>query len=633
MIIKKQKNLGYKLLQSGLLLLSCSLFAQPVPFIVSEQNQYILTIPYLEYSLTDNKTLAFSANFVSRDLSQFNLYSFEAINVSNHQSQTANFLNTQTSGLQLNIPYLQVQDNTLSYAVKFAVNADFTQYTLQPESIHAVFEQPARETINLNIIPVNEQTIGDQRISSSTRINLNWDRSDTMIEHYEIALTEQLSGRQKRYQVASSEPSFQVTQLKSDTAYQVILYGCYNETCSDYEQSSSLSFQTSKEYWQLQGSGHTIDGLTTAVSDGNARISATRIGADAGSSNAGTVQLYYGPFPLADKNSTLAVAVEDITSEGHLSFNSLAYQSGLISPVRTQVITNENTKSLQQEKTTAIISQVHTGQAIPLQNGKIRLFFEATGNDGKTRIYSLDSQDGYIGQDFNRSNAVVCESETDYENADACLPQLAIGVKDDDSQLYAKLKNVRQQKVGFPTQKNWRWDESAGTFMVFTTDAVAGCSEFFINHGYAIWDGDKQWQVQYQDNGCPKLFPFTQACFPMHLGEGRYKMYCGNPSDETGKLDNSSLPFLGPKRVIYADATNKGHIARVDFEDWESLEIARDVVFIWPDGSQLDNTAEGYIDDFSFLAPEGDLNYQLMYMAISDGDQAPISAIAKLINP
>jgi hypothetical protein len=95
----------------------------------------------------------------------------------------------------------------------------------------------------------------------------------------------------------------------------------------------------------------------------------------------------------------------------------------------------------------------------------------------------------------------------------------------------------------------------------------------------------------------------------------------------------STLPFLGPKRILYGDGTNTGLNDRVDFEDWESQTNARDVGFLWPNGEILDNTAEGYIDDFHFLTPTGSLDLQVMYLAITNGTDMPIGAAAVLLNP
>jgi len=120
---------------------------------------------------------------------------------------------------------------------------------------------------------------------------------------------------------------------------------------------------------------------------------------------------------------------------------------------------------------------------------------------------------------------------------------------------------------------------------------------------------------------------------PLHVGTTRYKMYYGNPSDQTGRIAGSNLPFLGPKLMIYADGSRRGDPSRVDFEDWESVNDARRVVFLWPDGTTLNSTALGYIDDFTVLLPTNDMTLQVMYVAITDGSAAPFAAAAVLLNP
>ena len=83
------------------------------------------------------------------------------------------------------------------------------------------------------------------------------------------------------------------------------------------------------------------------------------------------------------------------------------------------------------------------------------------------------------------------------------------------------------------------------------------------------------------------------------------------------------------------DAARKrlGDAGVVDFEDWEAQTAARDVVFLWPNGDELDARAEGYIDDYHFLAPTGSLDLQVMYITITDGAVAPFSVTAMLKNP
>jgi hypothetical protein len=295
----------------------------------------------------------------------------------------------------------------------------------------------------------------------------------------------------------------------------------------------------------------------------------------------------------------------------------MAGTTGLLSPVTSSTL----------------VKAVATGQGVPLSaamGGKVRLFFEAQGADLKTRIMYLDSQDGYIGRDFNAGASGLCSTTEDYQSG-GCVPTVAIGVEGDATLGNLRIANARQFKLGYPILTDWRWTGATGTFMVFTTDANAACTTFNQNHGYAVWDGAR-WNVQHAPDGCPKLFKGIQAGFPMHLGGAKYKMYYGNPTVTTGRVSGSGLPFLGPKTLIYADGANTG-TAAVDFEDWEPMAIARNVIFLWPNGDQLDDTAEGYIDDFHFLAPTGSLSLQVMYMAITNSAISPIGASAVLLNP
>ncbi|HWI20193.1 MAG TPA: hypothetical protein VNT81_20710, partial [Vicinamibacterales bacterium] len=99
--------------------------------------------------------------------------------------------------------------------------------------------------------------------------------------------------------------------------------------------------------------------------------------------------------------------------------------------------------------------------------------------------------------------------------------------------------NSRQHKVAWPTLDSPHWDMAPGSFMVFTADRVQGCSTVQQNHGYAVWDGSA-WKVQYQSNGCPKLFVSAQAAFPFHSGGGKYRLYYGDPSITDGKVTTNN---------------------------------------------------------------------------------------------
>jgi hypothetical protein len=57
------------------------------------------------------------------------------------------------------------------------------------------------------------------------------------------------------------------------------------------------------------------------------------------------------------------------------------------------------------------------------------------------------------------------------------------------------------------------------------------------------------------------------------------------------------------------------------------------VEFAWPDGSELDDRAEGYIDDFHPLLPTNDPALQVFYAVITEGTRLPTTAAAVLRNP
>jgi hypothetical protein len=168
--------------------------------------------------------------------------------------------------------------------------------------------------------------------------------------------------------------------------------------------------------------------------------------------------------------------------------------------------------------------------------------------------------------------------------------------------------------------------------MVFTVDQIPGCTTATHNQAYAVWNGSA-FVVQVASDGCPKLFKSAQAALPMHLGDARYKLYFGDPSVTTGRSNGSQLPFVGPKKLIYADGVHTSAVGTVEFEDWETVAQARPVHFLWPNGELLNDGAEGYIDDFHFLAPTGSLDLQVLYLSITDGVVVPFAAVALLLNP
>jgi len=280
-----------------------------------------------------------------------------------------------------------------------------------------------------------------------------------------------------------------------------------------------------------------------------------------------------------------------------------------------------------------LISSINTTQVVPLSasmGSRIRLLFEATGSDGKTRIMYLDSVDGYVGQDFNRGSATVCGTSAEYASGGDCAPTVILGVEGDPVAGKTNIRNARQFKIGYPALTDWRWDGAPGTFMIFTVETNTSCSTSNRTQGYAVWDG-AQWNVQYAGGNCPKMFVNMQAPMPMHLAGVQYKLYY---SDTTrGSTGSGGLPAPGPVQLIYADGALTGNSGWVDFEDWEGLSKSRDVHFLWPSGTELTTSQEAYLDDYVFLAPTGDTGFQVMYSNVTDGTFAPFIAMAVLVNP
>jgi hypothetical protein len=112
---------------------------------------------------------------------------------------------------------------------------------------------------------------------------------------------------------------------------------------------------------------------------------------------------------------------------------------------------------------------------------------------------------------------------------------------------------------------------------------------------------------------------------PVHLGGTTYKLYFSNNRVMSGRSANPQAD-IKPVRLMYADG--------LEFDDWEGVEMAREVRFLWPDGSQLTGAEESRLDDFYFFLPGGDRNEQVMLtnMAAVAG-RPPFIGTAVLLDP
>ena len=421
--------------------------------------------------------------------------------------------------------------------------------------------------------------------------------------------------------VQGTESPLRLDRLRSDSSYTVTVDACANADCEPPLATRSIRFMTPEENWQFEGTGHALTTLATVAANGQAKIWALTMGDEAGTGLAGRIQLYYGQNPsgaITGQSLGVATAQKAIVHDDTRSWyplDPLYDRAGLVTPPTR----------------TALLGQIGTGQPVPLRSGGTRMYFESNGNDGHTRILSIDSADGWVGQDFNQGASTLCSTTSDYTAGGGCPNTVQLGISTDTLHPVPKVSNVRQFKIGYPTLDDWRWDESAGTFMFFTVDKGGTCGyPGFANQAYAVWDGT-QWEPVLRSDGCPDVIAYAQAPAPIHIGAISYKLYHGDPSQTTGVVSGSMLPFLGPKLLRYADGAQGGDPERVDLADWETTP--HDLSFLWPDGTPFSASAEGYIDDFVFLMPTGNPEFQLAYVVITDGSAMPRPAVAKLLNP
>ena len=462
---------------------------------------------------------------------------------------------------------------------------------------------------------VGEITVGEDTFGSSSKLAVTWSQPPDPVDHFVVTATASVGGpTSASATVAAPGGAIELAGLASGTPYRIDLVACLDAGCATALDGGAITGTTPAERWQLDGTGDDVAGLHPIVSDGNSKVHAAYFGDGAPAEVAGRIQLYYGPIGMTVKGLAVGVGNAVVTHSvaSFANFSSLSGTTGLVKPPSAG----------------PLIGEINTGQAVPIADA-VRLYFEATGTDGKSRILSIDSTDGLLGRDFATGAGTLCSTTQQYATGGACEPTLEIGVAG-DAGADAAIAQARQFKIGYPTQDDWRWDQSAGTFMLLTVSSGSGCTNAMRQVGYAVYDG-AAWQVVEDDDGCPRVFTDMQAPAPLHLGGGRYKLYSGNTADRTGALA-TPLPFLGPKTVLYADAARTGDPAVVDFDDWDSKDSAREVHFLWPSGARLDATAEGYIDDFVAMAPLG-LDLQVLYIIITAGTDPPFGAMAVLLNP
>lgn len=490
--------------------------------------------------------------------------------------------------------------------------------------------RPTRWDAGVTVSPVEAVTVAGRKIQSSSKLKIEWRPiTGIVIDHYEVEASESIGS--SRVQVTAPTTPVTLTGLKSGTPYTVTVRGCHDVNCRYSATSIAGTGTTSEEHWQIQGTGNSYSTASRIVSDGNIGSHAFRYGSWAGTELAGRLRLYYNPLSGTEKGAkpalTAAAATSSISSVNLFS-GSAGY--GMLSPCNVPPPGQPAPNC----PGTGLVKRFALFQAIPM-NGFIRLYYEASGTDQKNRILQVDSQDGYVGRDFNRGTRTICQTIGDYATGGECESRVAVGVEGDAIGGNLGIAHARQFKILFPVLDpalEGRWDGAAGTAMVLTVElSNQTCSRYSFIQAYAVWDGSR-WELQYQANGCPKIFEQMQAPNPVHLGGSRYKLYYNNTANLQGTPSNP-LTDTKAMKVFYADGTRTGSPGTVDFEDWESTANARNIVLLWPDGSITSDDNESRFDDHVTIMPTRDPSFQIIYTNMSNSQLTPFIGMAVLVNP
>jgi len=481
---------------------------------------------------------------------------------------------------------------------------------------------------NVAVANTDSQTVGGNTLSSSTKLAVTWTApSDYSVDHYVISASETVGNTSLSFSATASSTSATLTGLKSGTGYSVVVSACKDAACAEAGSAAAVTATTSEEYWQLQGSGNSYTTLSTTVSDGSVLSWVMRWGAEAGSAYAGRYQYYYNTTTSGREGVGVATASGTGTGVSTLTSFSPLTTSGL----RRSCSSAPGTSVSSCPATGAF--EISATQAVPMQNGRIRIYFEASDvrDNNSARIYSLDSQDGLIGQDFHSgATQAYCGGigSSDYASGGACALELLIDVSSTPS-ASTPLSQARQFKIGYDWNTDWRWDGAAGTFMVITGDD--NCNNYPNALFYATWDASK-WTVAKDSSNCARpIAPAAHGPVLVPLGGVAYKLYY---EDQTNGAQSGK-----PLRLLYGDGQSSGSQAAVDFEDWESNTLARQVNFLWPDGSLLDAQDEAGLGDHMILTPTGNLDLQYMFVNRGGFDNSKWNAssaglgIAVLLNP
>ncbi len=487
----------------------------------------------------------------------------------------------------------------------------------------ALFTAPALAQVSGDIFPARislEQTgggsVGATTYASSTKLLASWLPSRVPLAKFQLWLTDESTGGRTDFLLPGTAVQFLLEDLKSDTLYTVDLLPILLTGRKLGVLSASAT--TPRETWHLKGTGNDYQTCDHIIDDSNVLAWPFRYGPGAPANLLGKVRLYHKPSFALDPRPSVAIGITPgVATSDPDSVSSFTAISGF---------------GLRQPLTAAyLVDRVAAFQAVPMtpsMGGGVRLFFEARGSDGRTRNMYLDNHDYSLGQDFHPGAPTIVEDTADYDTGGPAEPTLVIGVEGNPHDPTSGMIEARQSKLGWPTLDSWRWDGAVGSFLVLTGQDVCGQTNDGIFH--ASWNGTA-FDVTKDASGCARPIALNgHGPVVHHLGQARYKVYW-----EDSTNGNSDKPL----HLLYADGAITGDPSVVDIDDFDAQQLAREVDFLWPDGSLMQVWDESGLGDHVILCPDGTLDVQVMYVNLGgkDNSKAPSAStgvgMAVLVNP
>lgn len=434
---------------------------------------------------------------------------------------------------------------------------------------------------------------------SSTRLGLSWSHPDFKVNHFELVVDDD------RYKTSSD--SYTLGELMAGTNYEITLSACLNKSCSEKVEGEMISASTAEEIWMLESEGAGYENATEIVKDGNT-LAYFVDHEDGGAEYPSALRLYGSTRPDSELGLGLSVAfMQDEDDLSSFEFSKRIFQSC----------------DINHEECLEGAFSIYASQTIPLKEEESTLtcfegyFIEdqVGPKNTTTEIYCLNSQDAWASLDYDSSEDEVCGNESnEYREGGTCELEKVIGLEDGFMQ-------ARQFKIGFPKRESWAWDTDDESFIVVTGEDNCGQTQNGLFYGE--WLGG-EWEMAKDQMGC--LAPLAESAHGpviVHLGGSKYKLYYEYRMQDGAE---EKKPF----HMFYINLDNP---------NFESQADARDVHFVWSDGSSLTDAEEAGLGDHMIHVLNHDLDHQVMAVNLNGRDNTDNPGpsqglgLATLLNP